>query len=53
MPKRITRSTIIGEQGIALIARRVLDMGFVWHQRQVDAGIDGWIEIRNPETGQY
>ncbi len=53
MPKKISQSTIIGEQGIALIQRRVLEMGFVWHQRpgQVDAGIDGEIELRDSSSG--
>lgn len=44
MPKKLTRSTIISEAGIALINRRVTEMGFVWHDRRVDAGIDGEIE---------
>jgi hypothetical protein len=26
-------------------------MGFVWHNRTTDAGIDGSIEVRNPATG--
>lgn len=48
MAKKIAKATITGEQGIALIHRRVLEMGLVWHQRQVDAGIDGEIELRDP-----
>jgi hypothetical protein len=48
MRKKVAKSTITGEQGIALIHRRVLEMGFVWHQRSVDAGIDGEIELRDP-----
>jgi hypothetical protein len=51
LPKRVTPSVLIGERGVALINRRTLEMGFVWHQRQVDAGIDGSIEIREPTTG--
>jgi hypothetical protein len=27
-------------------------MGFVWHERKTDAGIDGEIELRNPVTGE-
>ncbi|MFB4267828.1 hypothetical protein [Nonomuraea sp. GTA35] len=27
-------------------------MGFVWHERKQDAGIDGEIELRNPATGE-
>ena len=27
-------------------------MGFTWHERKTDAGIDGEIELRNPVTGE-
>jgi hypothetical protein len=27
-------------------------MGFVWHERKTDAGIDGEIELRNPVSGE-
>ncbi|MGH9891724.1 MAG: DUF4365 domain-containing protein [bacterium] len=47
MAKKVGRATITGERGIALIQRRVLEMGLIWHQRQVDAGIDGDIELRD------
>lgn len=43
---------MIGEQGIALIHQRVLEMGFLWYPTgSVEAGIDGLIEIRDPATG--
>jgi hypothetical protein len=48
--KKITERSLIGERGIALIHKRVLDMGYVWHDRRVDAGIDGEIELRDPAT---
>lgn len=50
--KQVDRSTHIGDSGIALIHRRVNDMGFVWHERKIDAGIDGEIELRDESTGE-
>lgn len=50
--KRVDRSAHIGDSGIALIHRRVSDMGFVWHERKIDAGIDGEIELRDRDTGE-
>lgn len=53
MSKRIGRSSIIGEQGIAHIRRTVLDMGHMFYETGgVEAGIDGYIELRDQETGQ-
>lgn len=53
MSKRIGRSSIIGEQGIAHIRRTVLDMGHMFYETGgVEAGIDGYIELRDRETGQ-
>jgi hypothetical protein len=52
-PKRISDSVLTGEEGINVVQKRVLEMGFVWHQRgQVDAGIDGTIELRDEQTGE-
>ena len=50
--KKIGNADIIGQQGINLIEKVVLDMGFVWHPTNLDAGIDGYIEIRNALTGE-
>lgn len=53
MSKRIGRSSIIGEQGIAHIRRTVLDMGHMFYETGgVEAGIDGYIELRDQDTGQ-
>ncbi|MEO3428362.1 DUF4365 domain-containing protein [Pelagibius sp. CAU 1746] len=53
MPKRIGKSDIIGEQGIAHIRKVVLDMGHLFYETGgVEAGIDGFIELRNDETGE-
>ena len=44
---------IIGQQGINLIEKIVLNMGFIWRPTNVhDAGIDGQIEIRSAQTGE-
>lgn len=51
--KRIGKQDIIGDQGIALIHKIVADMGYVWYPTgSVEAGIDGYIEIRNNSTGE-
>ena len=50
--KKISRSDIIGDKGIALIHRLVLDMNFVWNPTGLEAGIDGYIEIRDEATGE-
>jgi hypothetical protein len=53
MSKRIGRSDIIGEQGIAHIRRMVLEMGYVFYETgAVEAGIDGYIELRDQDTGE-
>lgn len=53
MTKRIGRSDIIGEQGVACVRRIVLDMGHMFHETGgVEAGIDGLIELRDQETGR-
>jgi Domain of unknown function (DUF4365) len=50
--KKITRSALIGDQGIALVHRRAGQLGFVWTQgSNLDAGIDGLLEIRDDVTG--
>lgn len=36
---------MIGEGGVSIIARRVNEMGFLYHDRRVDHGIDGEIEL--------
>jgi len=48
VPKRFTESARIGEAGMALIGMLVAEMGFIWHPRRVDHGIDGEIELVSP-----
>jgi len=53
-PKRITQQQITGQQGVNFVEGVVLEMGFGWHptNQALEAGIDGIIEIRDPETGE-
>jgi hypothetical protein len=48
-PKKYSSQSIIGQKGINLIEKIVLDMGFVWNPTNLEAGIDGTIEIRNAD----
>lgn len=50
--KTVTRQTLISEGGIALIHRRVTEMGFLFHPRRVDHGIDGHIDLVDPATNE-
>jgi len=54
MVKKIRDNQILGQKGIALIETTVLDMGFTWHPTNgpLEAGIDGWIELRDQGTGE-
>jgi hypothetical protein len=48
--KKILKSDIIGQQGIALIHQAISGMGFLWHPTGLEAGIDGLIELRDEQT---
>jgi hypothetical protein len=50
--KQIGYRDIIGDRGIALIHTIVGDMGCVWTATKLEAGIDGYIEIRDHVTGE-
>lgn len=51
--KKIHRNSVIGQQGVNLIEKVVLGMGYLWYPTGgTEAGIDGSIEIRDPETGE-
>lgn len=50
--KKVIRQTLIGEAGIALIHTRVTEMGFLFHPRRVDHGIDGHIDLVDPVSGE-
>jgi hypothetical protein len=52
MGKRITNSDMIGKAGVALVTLRLSDMGFLFHETgSVEAGTDGFIELRDPQSG--
>jgi hypothetical protein len=52
--KRLTREQILGETAVQFIGRRFLDMGLPWHPTNapLDAGIDGFVEIRDVQSGE-
>ncbi len=53
MPKKISNSAVIGQRGIHIIGDISLSMGFPFYQTGgVEAGIDGFIEIRDVVTGE-
>lgn len=51
--KKVTQQTMIGEEGVNLIERRVLEMGHLFHPRRIDHGIDGHIDLVEPGTGRH
>jgi hypothetical protein len=51
--KILTQNTLLGQQGVNLIEKRVQEMGYWWYPSTVpEVGIDGYIEIRDPQTGE-
>src|SRR5438105_2591451 len=51
--KKIQKNVLLGQEGINIIEEAVLKMGFVWSPMgAIEAGIDGTIEIRDPESGE-
>jgi hypothetical protein len=52
-PKRVPDSAITGQLGVSIVERTLLDMGLLWHPTgQVEAGIDGFVELRDAATGE-
>ena len=49
--KTVTKQTRIGEAGIALIHQRAVEMGFLFHPRRVDHGIDGHLDLVDARSG--
>lgn len=45
MAKTYTKQSESGEGGIALVKMLVTRMGFLWHDRRVDHGVDGEVEL--------
>jgi len=51
--KKLTRNQLQGDGGVHRFAARVGDSGLAFHPTgALDAGIDGFIELRDPETGE-
>ena len=51
--KKISKSDVIGEQGVAHIRKVVAAMEYLFYETGgVEAGVDGSIEIRDPDTGE-
>ena len=50
--KKISNSDMIGKRGVTLIDSIVGEIGFLWHPTGLEAGIDGYIEIRDVQTGE-
>jgi hypothetical protein len=48
----IDESSLIGAAGIGLISLRTAQMKQIFHERSIDPGIDGTIELRDPSTGE-
>lgn len=46
------RGQQIGDEGIAVVDRAITRLGFRWHDRPKDLGIDGVIELVDPHTHQ-
>lgn len=52
-PKVLQQRSILGQQGINIIERISLSLGYAWFQTgNLETGIDGYIEIRVPSTGE-
>ncbi len=50
--KKIHRNGLIGQAGVNLIERVAIEMGCIWNQSGgLEAGIDGYIELRDAKTG--
>jgi hypothetical protein len=52
MAKQYSHSQQIGDEGHTFVARIVTALGQTWHDRRVDHGIDGEIELIDPATRQ-
>jgi hypothetical protein len=51
--KKLTRNQLQGDAGVHRFAARIIDSGLAFHPTgALDAGIDGFIELRDPETGE-
>lgn len=50
--KKLTDSDLIGKSGVSLVSLRLSEIGFLFHETgSVEAGTDGFVEIRDPASG--
>jgi len=53
MVKKLSEQQIIGQQGVHLLSGRLLSVGLSFQPTgPFDAGIDGFLELRDPATGE-
>ena len=54
MTKTITDNQMLGEEGVNLVQKRVMEMRYTWHpsNQPVEAGLDGFVELRDSVTGE-
>lgn len=51
--KKLTNSDMIGKAGISLVSLRLAEIGFLFHETgAVEAGTDGFVELRDPSSGE-
>lgn len=51
--KKLSHSQLIGQRGEHVVAERTLAMGFTFDVRnRLETGVDGLLELRDPQTGQ-
>jgi hypothetical protein len=51
--KKLSNSDLIGKAGISLVGLRLAEIGFLFHEAgSVEAGTDGFVEVRDPATGE-
>jgi hypothetical protein len=51
--KKLSEQQIIGQQGVHLLSGRLLSVGLSFQPSgPLDAGIDGFLELRDPSTGE-
>lgn len=52
MPKKLTRQSRIGQQGVSILEAFCLNAPLIWRPITIhDLGVDGQIELEDPETG--
>jgi hypothetical protein len=51
--KKLSEQQIIGQRGVHLLGERLLSVGLSFHANgPLDAGIDGFLELRDPVSGE-